>query len=184
MKQGSVLLLALAAAVAGSISTAVLADQIYSWRDAAGHVHFSDQPPPADAKPRGLKSKESAVSSAAPQAAPTAAIPGSGANTPAATGTPPANGTPAKPKTLADRELEMKKRLADANAAKAKSEKDQQVAEQKQRDCERARNHQAALESGQRIARTNDKGEREFLDDGQREQDLQDTRRMLNQACK
>ena len=35
-------------------------------------------------------------------------------------------------------------------------------------NCQRARSHMASLESGQRVASTNDKGEREILDDNQR----------------
>ena len=41
----------------------------------------------------------------------------------------------------------------------------QELAAQRRENCGRARGHASALESGQRIARTNEKGEREILDD-------------------
>ena len=51
-------------------------------------------------------------------------------------------------------------------------------------NCARARSYQKSLDSGMRIARTNDKGEREILDDAARAQEQQRTREIIASDCK
>ena len=45
------------------------------------------------------------------------------------------------------------------------------------------RRHAQALDSGVRIARTNDKGERYFLSDDQRQEELAKTRQSMESGC-
>lgn len=172
MKHGSALFSALAVTVALSAGSSAHADQIYSWRDASGRVHYSDLPPPASV----AKVKAKDVGGGAP--ATDAAAPGTTDKT------TDKSAAPAKAKTLADKELEFKKRQVDNATAKAKAEKEQTAAEQKRRDCERAKSHLTDLESGRRMAITNADGERGFMEDDQRAQELQDTRRAISSVCK
>ena len=88
----------------------------------------------------------------------------------------PAGSAPAKPVVAAsgpqisgkDKGLEDKKKQADAAEAEKKKAYDEQVAKVRAENCERAKRSKASFDSGARIARTNAKGEREFLDDAQR----------------
>ena len=51
-------------------------------------------------------------------------------------------------------------------------------------NCSRARSHLATLESGMRIARTNEKGEREIMDDKARADEMQRTRQIMASECR
>jgi hypothetical protein len=51
-------------------------------------------------------------------------------------------------------------------------------------NCRNARSQIAALESGQRIARINDKGEREVLDDKGRAEEMRRAREVANSDCR
>ncbi|GAB3551127.1 hypothetical protein GCM10027343_35020 [Noviherbaspirillum agri] len=135
----------------------------YVWLDEKGVKQYSDMPPPASV-PANRILKQRGV----------AAIPSHESETAA----------PAKADlTLAEKEAEFRKRRAE------QAEKDKKVAEQskyeadKAKHCERAREYNRALESGQRIARTDKNGERAFLTDEQRAQELRDSRRAL-EDCK
>ena len=138
--------------------TAALAGDIYSWRDAEGHVHYSDAPPAGSVD---VQKRRTRISADTPDAA-----------------------SSAKPATLAEKDLEFRKRRAETADADAKAAKDKADAAQRQDDCKNMRNHIATLESGQRVARTNDKGEREFIDDSQRQADLERMRKQIEQGCK
>ncbi|MDP3083263.1 MAG: DUF4124 domain-containing protein, partial [Rubrivivax sp.] len=90
----------------------------------------------------------------------------------------------APPKPTQDRELEARRRAADAEQqAKAKAD-DDRLAGQRADNCRRARAHVAALDSGMRIARTNDKGEREVLDDKARADEARRTREVIASDCR
>jgi hypothetical protein len=87
-------------------------------------------------------------------------------------------------KTALDREIETRKRVAEQEqAAKTKAE-DAKAAVQRAENCQRARNQQAALESGQRMARVNDKGEREVLDDKGRAEEMRQLRDVIASECR
>jgi hypothetical protein len=51
-------------------------------------------------------------------------------------------------------------------------------------NCKRAREHLASLDSGVRLARTNEKGEREILDDKARADEMQRTRQIMASECR
>jgi hypothetical protein len=68
--------------------------------------------------------------------------------------------------------------------AKAKAE-EQRIAASGPKTAARARSHLPTLESGQRIARTNDKGEREVLDDKGRADEPRRAREVIaNSDCR
>ena len=86
-----------------------------------------------------------------------------------------------------DSELEARKRKQQAEQAtqeqaKAQADKDRQAA-RKAENCTRARNQLAALDSGQRMARANAKGEREMLDDKARADEAQRARDQVASNC-
>lgn len=127
--------------------------QIYQWKDANGKTVISDKPPVGSASDAR---KVDAGSNA------------------------PGNSTQ---KTLADRELEMRKRQKDAQDASEKATKEQSAAAEKAKSCESARRYLQTLESGERVALRDDKGERYFMDDSQREQEIASTRQTIQSTC-
>lgn len=161
---GRVGLLALILAVGAGTATA---QGIWKWRDKDGRVQVSDRPPPMDVPEKDILQRPHATR--APAAGPAA----SEAASAIVSGADPA--------------LEAKRNKAQAEQAAV--EKAKQAAEKAKRDqaraesCQRARNQLAALESGQRIGRMNDKGEREILDDQGRAAEIARTRQIADTNC-
>ena len=89
----------------------------------------------------------------------------------------------AAPKTAADKDLDFKKRQKEAQDKAAKDEKDQAAAADKKANCEKARQYLRTLESGERIGLRDDKGERYFMDDAQKEQETSKTREFIKSSC-
>lgn len=150
----SLLLSAAALSIAGQ---AMAGEYIYQWKDKSGQYVYSDNPPPGNIPSRMLR--RDAVGEISMPAANTAA-----------------------PST-ADREVESKKRQQEQSEKQAKSDKDSADAKAKAQNCEAAKNQLAALDSGQRVARFNAQGEREFLDDAQRSAEVERTRKIIADSC-
>lgn len=108
--------------------------------------------------------------------------PGAGKQAPALQ--TPAPGTGNGDKSWAEKDLEFKKRQQEKRDATEKSGKETAAAEQKKQNCERAKQQQAVLESGERLAVRNAQGEREFLDDSQRQQEIERGRKTVQEWCK
>ena len=136
--------------------------QLYQWRDSNGRSVYSDSPPPPGT-PAGniLKSpKPREAAASAP------------AEVPKAAGDAKAPAAPAQ-KSIADREAEYKKRQADTAEKAQKDEQAANAEKQRAERCTLMRRQLATLESGQRVSRQNDKGERVFLEDADRAQEAQ-----------
>lgn len=143
----------------------------WKWRDKNGQMHISDVPPPAGVADKDILQRPDAGrrAASAPQAAASVAAAASGAAS--APGALEAEVEARRAK--AEQEEKAKRKAAEEQAAAARAE-----------NCSRARRHVVTLESGQRIARTNDKGEREFLDDKARAEELQRARSIIGSDCK
>ena len=83
-----------------------------------------------------------------------------------------------------DKALEEKKKQAEAAEAAKKKAEEQKLAQARAENCKRAREGKATLDSGVRMARTNDKGEREVLDDTQRAAELKRINGIIQSDCK
>ncbi len=172
---------AFGAAVFLALSTTAQA-QAYKWKDANGRIVYSDQAPPKGTPaanilkaPKGF----TAPAANAPTAAAASTDPAKAAPTSAATSTSAAPSAPKAPMTTAEREADFRKRQAE-NQKKAQEEEKKAAEEsQRQAQCNSLRQNLAALESGQRIARTDSKGERVFIDDAERARDIQKGRQDL-----
>ena len=57
-------------------------------------------------------------------------------------------------------------------------------AQAKKENCARAQDHVRTIESGQRLSRTDSKGERQYLDDSQVAQELAKARQAAQEWCK
>ena len=129
--------------------------QIYQWKDANGKTIISDKPPVGHVKQQRKID--------APAAAPT-----SSAN---------------PQKSLAEQDLEFRKRQKDTQDKAAKEEKEQKAETEKKEQCASMRRNLQALESGARIARYDDNGERSFLGDEQRQEEIAKTRQSMETNC-
>lgn len=167
--------------IAGAALLALLASgaawsQQWKWRDASGRITVSDLPPP-----REVADKDILQRPAAPRAAAAAAARAAEAASAAASAAAPASAPAAK---AGDKELEAKKRAAEAERRALAKAEEEKLAAQRAENCQRARAHIAALESGQRVARFNAKGEREFIDDAQRAAEVRRAREVVASECR
>ena len=126
----------------------------WKWKDSRGQVQYSDLPPPQGTPDKDILQRPTpAVQRSGPIAAAPAASAASAAVLAAPKGVDPA--------------LEAKRKEQEAAEAAKKKAEEQRIAAVKADNCMRARSQLRTLESGARIARTNEKGEREILDDAQ-----------------
>jgi hypothetical protein len=148
----------------------------WQWVDKDGRKVFSDQSPPADVPARNIIKQPSGGKSlpvAATQPGPAAATP------------QPASAAASAPKLSGkDKELQEKKKLAEAAEAEKKKAQEEEIAKLRADNCERAKRSKASFDSGVRISRTNVKGEREFLDDAQRAAETKRLEKIIASDCK
>jgi ribosomal protein L12E/L44/L45/RPP1/RPP2 len=142
----------------------------WKYRDAQGRIVVSDLPPPAGVQDKNILERPTTVVRRAP--------------TQGAAASAPAAAAPAALAQGVDPELEARRKKAASEEElkqKAQQEKD---AAQRGENCSRAKSHLAALGDGLRIARTNEKGEREILDDKGRAEEMQRARQVIASDCK
>ncbi|HKX95584.1 MAG TPA: DUF4124 domain-containing protein [Methylibium sp.] len=145
----------------------------WQWRDERGQMQFSDLPPPRAVPDRDILQRPNAAV-ARPATAEAAAVDAASA--------------PANAAKSIDPALEARRRQADQQqAAQRKAEEAQaaqRAADQRVQNCGRAREQVRLLESGQRVTRANARGEREFLDDAARGQELGYARQVVATECR
>ena len=148
--------------------------QVYKCIDASGKTTYLQSPCPSGAK-------STAISRTVPPAPPQAE--------PAVGGADKADkaGKAAKasgPKTAAELEQDFRKRKQEQEKAREKEE--QKLAETKAREenCRNSRLQVINLESGARQLRVDEKGNRNYLDEGQIEQEKANARKLAEQWCK
>ena len=135
--------------------------QIQCWTNKDGRRECGDTPPP------GVKVREI-----------------SGASAPAPAAKDGAKSAKKGPLTPAEQEQAFRKRQIDAEKAREKEDKERADAAAKAENCARAQEGLRALQSGQRIARTDEKGERYYLDEAQTAAETAKAQQMVSQSCK
>jgi hypothetical protein len=149
--------------------------QAWKWRDASGQIVVSDTPPPLSVPDKNILERPTVQRTRATALAAPAA--------PAASSAPP-------PKAVMDNsprvdpELEARRKAAAAEQSAQQKADEQRAAAVRAENCQRARGQLAALADGQRMARTNEKGEREVLDDKGRADEMQRARAVIASDCK
>lgn len=154
----------------------------WKWRDAQGQVQYSDRPPPQSVPARDILGKPPGSDTLTVRemgSARSVVTPASAASAPegAAASKAPADVRAAQNQAAA------RQRQAEADEAKRKAD-EEKFAKQRADNCRRAQDYVRTLESGSRVARMNDKGEREFLDDAQRASELQRSRELVSSECR
>ena len=166
MKPRVSILLALAAA--GLVAIPVAAQQLYKYIGPDGRVQYSDRPPPDGRK------AEKVTGGRVSTISPSSAAASSGGEAAKATG----------PKSTAEQEQDFRKRRMEAEE---KSRKDEKLAEEKrlnEQACSALRTQLGGVQSGARVARLTETGERVFLDDDGMQQEAQRLQREIAQTCK
>lgn len=125
----------------------------WQWIDNDGRKVFSDQSPPANIPAKNIL-RQPGVKGTPVATEATAETVKAPANAPKISGK--------------DNQLEEKKKQAEAAEAEKKKAEEEQLAKARADNCARAKRAKAGIDSGVRIARTNDKGEREIMDDAAR----------------
>lgn len=134
------------------------------WVDADGKVHYSDQPPPANVESTTLRPTSSAKDSASESGA-------------------AASSAPAAPKTIAEREAELKKAQQAKKEAADMAAQEQAEADAKKASCASARKNLGLLQEGMRMMEIDDKGERFYLSDEQRQQRIIKAQQDIGTYC-
>jgi hypothetical protein len=157
------------------------AQTLWKWRDAAGQLHISDTAPPV-----GTPAKNIISGPAGGVAVPSALTAASSTTTSTTTTTTFAaagNGAASGPETALDKKKKaVDKERADKEQADHAALEASNAAIRKD-NCARAQSAQAGIQSGQRIARTNANGEREFLDDAARAAELKHAQDAIASNC-
>ena len=149
-----------------TVSTALLAislcialpatAQVYQWKDENGKTVISDKPPVGQVRDQ----KKIGTSS------------------------PPSSTNGQKQPSLTDREMDFRKRQKEAQESAEKNRKEEASSGEMQENCKNARNQLKSLESGDRISMHDDKGERYYMDDARREQEIEKVRKFVETSCK
>ena len=143
------------------------------WRDANGRMTASDRPPPREIAEKDILSRPGPTA----RGTVTAAVP-----VPASAPAPAPRAASAASPLQA--EVEARRRATEqAQAAKAKEE-EQRLAAARAQNCTRARQHVATIESGMRMARVNEKGEREYLDEKALAEEMARARAVIASDCR
>lgn len=129
------------------------------WVDANGKVHYSDSPPPANVKAEVLRTSPAA-------------------NSPANAGS-----APAAPKTIAEREAELRKAQQEKKKAAEKAAQEQARADEKKTNCTMAQRNLQILQNSARMSDIDAKGERYFISDEQRQQRIAQAQQDVDNWC-
>jgi len=131
--------------------------QLYKWVDSSGRVQYSDRPPPGGSKAEQVSNANvSAIG---------------------------AQGSAGGAQRAADLEADFRKRRAEQAEAAKKQQQAQAEHKQKAESCAAARRNLAALQSGQRMVKYNEKGEPSFVDDAGRARELQQAEQQIRTYC-
>lgn len=154
------------------IATSALAQ--WQWIDKDGRKVFSDRPPPPEILDKSIL-KRPAGRAAPLQSQTTIQEP---------------SPAPAAKKTLdspqlsgVDKDLLAKKKLADDAEAAKKKEAEEKLLKARVENCARAKGAKATFDSGVRVSRTNEKGDREIMDEAARASEVKRIQGIIESDC-
>ena len=171
---------------AGLLLAAPVLAGTWQWRDAAGRMVYSDQPPPSSVPASHILR----TPAPAPGAATQTVTPTTAAAAPAARLAAPAAAAPgatdaggATPRNWIEKEQASRKRALEREEADSKQRAEREQAAQNARACESAREALRTLESGMRMSFIDDKGERQTLDEAERARRIDAAREEIARSC-
>ena len=157
----------------------------WKWRDKNGQMQYSDLPPPPSVSDRDILLRPSVGQRAAIQ-------PSTGTSTTAASASASASASagisaeraPALVPKGVEPALEAKRKQSEQDEANKRKADEPRLAAVKAENCSRAQANLRTLQSGSRMTRTNEKGEREVFDDAMRAEESRRTREDIASNCK
>lgn len=175
-------------AVCAALAAAVLCTPVhaqYMWRDESGRMVISDQPPPNSVPSGRVVRGYEAPARGPAQGAASAAAPVT--NEAAPSGPRETAGASAAAPSAADRMLEARRKQQEKDAERKKREEEaRQASAQSARTarlCADQETNVRTLESGMRLVRVNEAGEREYLTDEERSAQLDRIRKEQKEHC-
>ncbi|WP_051295463.1 DUF4124 domain-containing protein [Azonexus hydrophilus] len=162
--------LIVALALVSSVSLMTAQAQTYQWKDANGKTVISDTPPPTsvrDTRALGVRQPNAVTGTTEPEKI--------------GNGEAPAK---AAPQTAAEQDVEFRKRQQEAREKAEKAEKEAAALKEKRDTCERARNNYRMLQSDTPVSQAAKDGSVSVMSPTQRRQELERTRRIMQDACK
>lgn len=154
--------------IIGALGAASMASAQYVWIDERGVKQYSDMPPPTTVPTSRILKQPGGITDATPTTDGTSAA---------------ASQATATEMSTAEKNVEFRKRKTEQVEKEKKAADEARLGAEKARNCERTREYLRALESGERLTRTDRTGERSYLSDDERQQETKETRRIL-QDCK
>ncbi len=137
----------------------------WQWVDGNGRRVFSDRPPPPEIPQRQILQQPASVAPPLVVTVPAASPVVPPASAPVPVASEPGRTAATSPRTAASAAQDARRQQAEAERRRAEQER---VARLRADNCARARSAKATLDTGVRLTRTNEKGEREILDDAAR----------------
>lgn len=164
--------------IAAACLVPMAASAQWQWTDQAGRKVFSDRPPPVEIPEKNIVKRPSGRSPAAD------ANPAIGDVATASAGASAPQGAASAPRLSGvDKELaDRKKKAQEAEAAKRQAAQESLLIA-KVENCARAKQAKATLDSGMRMARINEKGEREVLDAAERAAEAKRVQSIIEADC-
>lgn len=147
----------------------------YVWLNDKGVKQYSDSPPPRNIPLDRIVKSPSGKSASNVRTTPSPAIDDNKGKSELA--------KIEKPKTLANKIEDFNKRKIAREEAEKKAETEQQNKEVKTKNCERAKNYKQSLDEGGLIMTRSKEGERIPMDEAQRNKDILETKKILEE-CK
>jgi len=132
--------------------------ELHRWVDAQERVYYSDQAPSGFFKNKKVLPVQHAAAA-------------------------PVAGGDNAPKTLIDKELEFRKRRIEAAEMRIKQENERAADNESRQNCTLARSNLKNLQEGGRLVRYDERGERVFLTDQERETRAEETKKAGEQWC-
>ena len=129
------------------------AQQMYKWKDEKGVWHFSENPPPDGGKAEKIEVK--------PVGGERPAVPA--------------------PDSWRNKELESKQQKAKVEGADAIAKKREE--DQRAQKCQAYKREMDSLTSGVRLFQLNDKGERVFMEDKERQERIEEAKKAIRENC-
>jgi uncharacterized protein YaiL (DUF2058 family) len=149
---------------------------IYKWKDKTGATRYADLPPEGNQKHETLGRKKVTKSGVTPPASEA---------TKATTSAPaPANTQPSKVEVNDDdQEDAAKLRQKNADIEKKNKQEKEKQAKMNAENCKAAKSNLASMSQGGRVYKTNEKGEREYMDDNDLKQGVIDAQKDVDEYC-
>lgn len=145
----------------------------WQWIDSSGRKVFSDTAPPQGTPDKNILKRPGQGGSVAPSAPSEPVV-----------ASPTAPAAPAAPQLPAqDKELEARKKQAEAAEEAKRKAETERMARARTDNCNRATQARNTLDSGIRVATTNAKGEREFMDEKTKASERQRLEQIIRSDC-